>query len=477
MRIGETDVAQPGKEISRLWLTAALTYFTAAAVTIHLTSNGRDIATIWPANAILVALLLSDPRPRWGTVLSAGFVANVAANLITRGTLAGPILYGFANLIEVGLAAFLLQGAGKQDGILQSTSAVVRFMVVAGLLAPAASALTGSLTAFLIFGEPLLKSFFTWLASDGLGLLVFTPICLAAFRGDFVTWSIRKTWWERGEAVALLALTGAVAFFVFFGTSRPFLFAIFPPMMLVTFRIGRLGTKAAVMIVAVIGGLATIQGHGPMILVAADAATQAHAFQAFLAVMLMTCLPVAAEVTARARLTAALAAHDKDMTICAVTDPLTGLFNRRGFELEVKKLLPKDESASLSVIAIDFDYFKQINDRWGHQAGDLALRHLASLLSLHVRAGDLVARLGGDEFMILLPDSTLELAKKIGERIREGVHSSPLPINDGTVTFISISMGVASAHSHESYERLAQRVDRALYDAKEAGRNTLRWTA
>ncbi len=321
-----------------IWFLSATSYFAAAVSTIHLTSNGRDIATIWPANAILVALLLAQARPRWGAVLSAGFVAGVAANLITRGALAGTILYGLANLIEVGLAVSLLRrsgkGEGRGEGILHTTGAVLRFILVAGLVAPAVSGIPGSLTAFALYGEPLPKAFATWVASDGLGLLVFTPFLSTIVRGDLVVGFARKSWGERGLSAALLLLVGLVAYGVFFLATRPLLFAIFPPLMLVTFRVGRLGVEAAVMLVAVIGGIATMQGRGPMILIAADAATQAQAFQAFLAVTLVTCLPVAAEVSARARLTAALAVHGQEMTASAITDPLTGTLNRRGFEAE-----------------------------------------------------------------------------------------------------------------------------------------------
>ena len=470
-----------------IWFLSATSYFAAAVSTIHLTSNGRDIATIWPANAILVALLLAQARPRWGAVLSAGFVAGVAANLITRGALAGTILYGLANLIEVGLAVSLLRrsgkgkgegkGEGRGDGILHTTGAVLRFILVAGLVAPAVSGIPGSLTAFALYGEPLPKAFATWVASDGLGLLVFTPFLSTVVRGDFVVCFARTSWRERGLSAALLLLVGLVAYGVFFLATRPLLFAIFPPLMLVTFRVGRLGVEAAVMLVAVIGGIATMQGRGPMILIAADAATQAQAFQAFLAVTLVTCLPVAAEVSARARLTAALAVHGQEMTASAITDPLTGTLNRRGFEAEARRWLRAEAPGSLSLIAVDFDHFKQINDRWGHQAGDQALRHFAALVSSHVRARDLVGRLGGDEFMILLPHSDRALAQGVGERVRTAVETAPLALGGQVVASLSLSMGIASARSGESYEDLARRADRALYEAKEAGRNTIRWAS
>ena len=173
--------------------------------------------------------------------------------------------------------------------------------------------------------------------------------------------------------------------------------------------------------------------------------------------------------------TAALAAHGQEMTASAITDALTGTLNRRGFEAEARRWLRAEAPGSLSLIAVDFDHFKQINDHWGHQAGDQALRHFAALVSSHVRAGDRVGRLGGDEFMILLPHSDLDLARGVGERVRAAVENAPLALGGQPVASLSLSMGIAAARSGESYEDLARRADRALYEAKEAGRNTIRW--
>jgi len=93
---------------ARSWLVTVSLYLITATATIHLTSDGRDIATIWPANAILLALLLADDKPRWLPILAAGFFGNVAANMLTRGTLAAPLLFSVANLIEIVIATQLI---------------------------------------------------------------------------------------------------------------------------------------------------------------------------------------------------------------------------------------------------------------------------------------------------------------------------------------------------------------------------------
>lgn len=466
-----------GANIARVWLVAATLYFLAAAGTIHLTSDGQDIATIWPANAILLALLLADARPRWFSVLSAGMVGNVVANVVTRGTVAAPILFSVANLLEVVIAAKLIGASRVKDGLLGSPGATVRFVVASGVIAPCVSGLLGASTALLVFGEPFGQSFAVWVLSDGLGLVVFTPVLLATFRGEFVDCFQSKTWRKRLEMLALLSGTALIAYAVFYIATRPILFVLFPPIVLVTFRAGRLGTKAALVIVAVIGGAATMDARGPVAMIADGPIAQAHLFQAFIGILLLTSLPFAAEVTKRARLTAALAEHDKEMMEKAITDPLTGLFNRGGFDLMVEHLFyRRDEAQPVSLIAIDLDHFKAINDNWGHQAGDQALCHLARLLKAQVRSNDVIGRLGGDEFLILLPGSSLDQSHIIGERIRAAARGEPLQIDATSVTMLSLSIGIATALQGDDFAALARRADRALYAAKAAGRNAV-WLA
>ena len=469
----DAEAAQAAKEVSLLWLGAALAYAVVAASTIHLTSNGRDIASIWPPNAILVALLLADARPRWRTILSAGFMGNIAANLVMRGASIGPMLYGAANMAEVAIVVLLLRRQPDQTMLLDSPAAAMRFICVAGLIAPGVSGSLGGLTAYLVYDEPLSSSTLAWVAADGLGLLIFTPLFRAMIQGDFVAYVHRGSWRARGEALGLLALLGTVASWAFFNSSRPLLFAIFPPLMLVTFRVGSLGTMLGVTLIGVIGGLATMHGFGPITLLAPDPIRQALYFQLFLAATLLTSLPAAAEVTSRDRRTEMLSRRNREMAIAALRDPLTGALNRAGLEAEVGRLLQMASTMTISTVAIDFDHFKVINDRWGHKAGDLALQHVTALLLSHVRSQDLVARVGGDEFVVLLPNSDLDLATSIANRIRAGVNGSPLSIDQTQIVLISLSLGVATSRPGEGYEDVMLRADRALYAAKEAGRNRL----
>ncbi len=157
----------------------------------------------------------------------------------------------------------------------------------------------------------------------------------------------------------------------------------------------------------------------------------------------------------------------------AFTDPLTGLYNRRMFiELAKKKLNEiKRYQEPLSLIMLDIDYFKQINDTYGHDAGDIALKFLADILKRNVRASDIVARWGGEEFIILFPKTTLEQAHKVAEKIRRIVERSTIDLPNGGKLKFTVSLGVSSFSGKEDLEELIKEADIALYEAKKRGRN------
>jgi two-component system, cell cycle response regulator len=158
----------------------------------------------------------------------------------------------------------------------------------------------------------------------------------------------------------------------------------------------------------------------------------------------------------------------------AVTDALTGLNNRRYLEAHLKVLGEAALGAGqpLSVLLVDVDNFKAINDIWGHAAGDTILRELAARFRRNTRAVDTACRLGGEEFVILMPATSLGDACQIGERVRHSIACELFHINRHSKIAVTASVGVASLEgAHDSLERLLARADQALYAAKKEGRN------
>jgi diguanylate cyclase (GGDEF)-like protein len=160
-----------------------------------------------------------------------------------------------------------------------------------------------------------------------------------------------------------------------------------------------------------------------------------------------------------------------------LTDPLTGCLNRRGFDQVIAREIGRSArtGGELSLISIDIDHFKTVNDTYGHLAGDAVLREFSSLLMQAARAVDLVARTGGEEFAMLLPDTNAMGAFKAAARACDLVRSHPFIIN-GKQLHLTISVGVASARGGEALAEadLQQHADEALYAAKRGGRDRAR---
>lgn len=156
----------------------------------------------------------------------------------------------------------------------------------------------------------------------------------------------------------------------------------------------------------------------------------------------------------------------------ATLDALTNLNNRRQFEVRLKQEIAttKRQKNPLCAMMIDIDFFKKVNDTYGHASGDAVLRTVASIIKEHLRESDIPSRYGGEEFAVLLPYTHIEEAKIVGERLRKAVEKTPIPIDKKNIN-VTISMGLAEFNVKETGEELFKRADSALYEAKEGGRN------
>ncbi|EEP61207.1 GGDEF domain-containing protein [Sulfurihydrogenibium yellowstonense] len=153
-------------------------------------------------------------------------------------------------------------------------------------------------------------------------------------------------------------------------------------------------------------------------------------------------------------------------------DPLTGAFNRRSFETIIQKLLEISQitDAPITLAMADLDYFKKINDTFGHLTGDEALKHFVNIIKRNLRKSDYVFRIGGEEFLILLPNTELKDAVEIVERIRKDLEENPLYF-DGKEIKITASFGLAEVDKNKYINEIIKEADEKLYKAKELGRN------
>ena len=175
------------------------------------------------------------------------------------------------------------------------------------------------------------------------------------------------------------------------------------------------------------------------------------------------------------RLHASLASNEaarRELELLANRDGLTGLINRRHFMLMAETELQRAQRYGRPIVVAlgDLDYFKRLNDTYGHGAGDAVLRTFAALLSDSVRQSDLVCRYGGEEFAFLFPESSVEQARILVERFRLRFAEHDIQLPDGLLVRVTLSIGLADA-SHCPIEIALQRADFALYEAKRLGRN------
>lgn len=285
-------------------------YFIVASATILASSNGRNHAAVWLADAIVLAALLGLPRSRWAPVILAGLIANHLANDVTRGFNWAHILYGAANIGQVWIAATLIRTHIARNP-LANIGELGRFLLWAGLVAPTIGAALGSFVSWWIYDQPYAPSFIRWFASNSLGLMVGTPLLKAAFDGSLME-SLQQLSRVQRRNMAAVMLAFMLIVHVTFSLERlPLLFLPVSALVMVAVWLGRTGVMVAVVIVAIVATSATMNGYGPLNLIAVDDARKAGFFQIYLGVLLATGMVVVTIVTARSDAMARLADREQ----------------------------------------------------------------------------------------------------------------------------------------------------------------------
>jgi diguanylate cyclase (GGDEF)-like protein/PAS domain S-box-containing protein len=171
--------------------------------------------------------------------------------------------------------------------------------------------------------------------------------------------------------------------------------------------------------------------------------------------------------------TAALLAQLEHLEQQAMTDPLTALPNRRAYDAELSRIAARGRrhGTPTSVGIADIDLFKQVNDQYGHPVGDLVLCEVGKAIERAARGTDFVARIGGEEFGMLFPETSIEMARRVAERIRKAVAAASVTTPDGETIRVTISIGLAALEKDAAPDAALANADLALYQAKNLGRN------
>src|SRR6267143_77170 len=273
-------------------------------------------------------------------------------------------------------------------------------------------------------------------------------------------------------ALPMLALTHAIFSDALAPTlpSLPLTFTILPFVIWTALRFGQREVTALNALVCTIAVWHTLQGRGPF--ASAALTTSLLLLLAFIGTLVSTGLVLNAVAGERSRAFEALAQALKTLKEEAIRDPLTNLYNRRFLRDYLSRELMRAarESIRVAVIMIDLDRFKRVNDTAGHAAGDFVLTEIAALLKRHIRGTDIACRYGGEEFTLVLPNATLQSARRRGEAICSAIREE-----SDRLRGVTASLGVAVFPDHaEEPESLLRAADEALYEAKGRGRNQVR---
>jgi len=477
----KTGPAQQEMHLFVLVFLLTAGYLATALGGLAVSRQAGNIATLWPPNGMLVAaLLLSAPR-RWKVVLIAGAFGSLLANLFNGNTLLPAVSITIANLVEAVIAAMIIrhQTGGR---VLFQHSSDVMVLITASLTAALAAGIVSATSAKLLMHAPFTTIFIKWVLGDVLGLLVVMPIAVIAH--DLMTHGpdviMRQR--SRGEAVAILAVVFGVSLAVFSPDVPPVQFLVMPTVLFASFRLGPLGAALSTVIVAVVGSLGTVIAAKAGALPPDEITLRVFNFQLNLAVLFLTALPIGSAMAQRHQLERDLTDEKEradrfatEMAALANIDDLTGLATRRFLldQLDLMAATARRLKQPLTLAMIDIDHFKPINDKFGHAVGDAVLMAIGAACRSAVRSDDVIGRLGGEEFAMLMPLTDQETAFRIVDRLREAVAAISIPTSNGRAVSVTISIGMAMFADQQQIDRLLLDADRALYLAKERGRNRI----
>jgi diguanylate cyclase (GGDEF)-like protein len=470
-----------------------LLYFVGAKVGIHMTIMPEGTAVLWIPNAAVLAALLIFRGHHYPQFVLIAVAAEVAASAPVF-QIEESLLFGLVNVCEATFAFLLLRRYGF-DPRFRTLDDTLKFVVAGPVVSALAAALGGALiyTTFRGGQTSYLEFARIWWFGDGLGLLIFTPLFLALWyepnRNEPTRLILRRT-----DVVAAVLTAIAIALMGVSRNSNLLGMHVGPIILvpLVAYAAARFDLRIASSVVATAAlAVAALLTGGRQIfgkLPPREAVIQAQEYIFIMSVVALGLYALVSQLHAKQReldalnrnlealvrdRTEELSKANEQLVQLALTDPLTGLFNRRAFLDSARRELgvARRHGREVALMIIDLDHFKAVNDRYGHRAGDVVLKKFVDTFNKMIRAGDTFSRYGGEEFVVLAPQSTQEGAIGLANRMLSALRAQTISFEGGE-TRITASIGVTMVdEGDKDLDAALKRADEALYAAKGAGRD------
>jgi len=453
--------APPPKEFL-IGLAVCAAYIVAGKLSLRLASVHPSATPVWPPTGIAIATMVALGLRFWPFIFGGAFLVN----LTTAGSVLTSIGISTGNTLEAVIASFLVIRYANGRHAFEWTKHILRFaFFVVAIGAPVAATL--GVTSLTLAGFASWSHYGliwrTWWLGDAAGALIFTPFLLLWTSKAPLKWT-GKQLLELSVLFSCTLLTAGIIFGPLFHAqirNDPWTFLCLPFLVWAAFRFGPREASAIICVLCMVEVVGTVHGYGPFVRESGN--DSLLLLQSFISLKALMILIFAAEVSERRR-------QEEHAHSLAVSDPLTGLANYRllveRLDSEIKRY--QRDGHPFSVLLLDLDGLKKINDEHGHLAGSLALCRMAEVLLLSCRAIDTAARYGGDEFALVLPGTSSGHAQRVAQRISERLKE------DHEIPQLSASIGIAEyPRDGATIEHILSAADRALYDQKrhDAGRS------
>ncbi|WP_367714968.1 diguanylate cyclase [Nitratireductor sp. GISD-1A_MAKvit] len=465
MLMNSSGIHKVTNHLSRPALSAALTMgalvFAASLFGIYTRPVGF-LASVWPANALMLGLLLRLPAAASPAGWLAASVGFVCADLVTGSPLGKTLLLTGANLISVAGAYSILKQYPKDVIRLQTPESIPLLVAAIGFGACLAGGV-GALANPMLFNATALRGWTFWFVTEFANYVAILPLLLTAQPLKLPrNVSLRRLVHLALPALGLLVACAAA---IWIGGPGAIAFPV-PVLLWAAIVYPRFLT---VLLTSAVSFWSLVAMSSEHLAAFGELNNENTLISMRLGVSLVALAPMMlASAMARQKELIGQLSH------LASRDPLSNLLNRRAFdELAGRRAFEcARHSRPVSVLMVDIDHFKSINDRFGHAAGDKVISIAAARLSGLLRLQDVIGRIGGEEFAILLPGCGRRQAIEIAERIRSAFSQTPVSLENGVSIVVTLSVGLAAAADGSvELDALLAEADEALYQAKRLGRN------